>query len=79
MGTLKKYKIYDRSFFVLSNKEIRNKVVEKYPDATVSWLYDGKNNIDDEIKQVKEYKSALLSISNSQADKRMLRKLGQTQ
>ena len=78
METLKKHKIYDRSFFVLSNKEIRNKVVERYPDAMVSWLYDSKNNIDDEIEQVKAYENALLSISNSQADKQMLQKLAQT-
>ncbi|OJG97080.1 glycerophosphoryl diester phosphodiesterase [Enterococcus termitis] len=77
--TLKKYKVYDRSFFVLSNKEIRDNVVEKYSDATVSWLYDSKNNIDDEIRQVKEYEHSLLSISNSQADKQMLRKLSQAQ
>ncbi|MFD1902766.1 glycerophosphodiester phosphodiesterase [Enterococcus termitis] len=79
MQTLKKYKVYNRSFFVLSDKKIRDSVVKCYPDATVSWLYDSKNNIDDEIKQVKSYEKSLLSISNSQADKEMLNKLNQAQ
>lgn len=62
-----KHNVFDKSFFVLSNKKIRDVFKETYPEARVSWLYDSKNNLENEINQVKSYGNSLLSISNSNA------------
>ena len=78
VNTLKKYNVYDRSFFVLTNKKIRDKVVKNHPDCTVSWLYDSKNNIDDDIQQVKQYNKALLSVSNDLATNQVIEKLNKS-
>ncbi|MCM6890539.1 hypothetical protein NE265_02720 [Enterococcus faecium] len=78
VSTLKKYNVYDRSFFVLTNKEIRDNVVKSHPDCTVSWLYDSKNSIDDEIQQVKQYNKALLSVSNTLATDKLIEKLNKS-
>ncbi|MBO1087609.1 glycerophosphodiester phosphodiesterase family protein [Enterococcus hirae] len=78
VNTLKKYNVYDRSFFVLTNKKIRDKVVKNHPDCTVSWLYDSKNNIDDDIQQVKQYNKALLSVSNNLATNQVIEKLNKS-
>ncbi|EPE2380657.1 MULTISPECIES: glycerophosphodiester phosphodiesterase [Enterococcus] len=78
VSTLKKYNVYDRSFFVLTNKEIRDNVVKSHPDCTVSWLYDSKNSIDDEIQQVKQYNKALLSVSNTLATDQLIEKLNKS-
>lgn len=77
VGTLKKYEVYKSSFFVLSDKEIRDTVVKQYPDCTVSWLADNKISIEEEIKKVKAYKRALLSVSNDLATDENLEKLNQ--
>ncbi|AYW45300.1 glycerophosphodiester phosphodiesterase family protein [Tetragenococcus koreensis] len=79
VDTLKKYDVYERSFFVLSDKNIRDEFVESYPDATVSWLYDPKDSIDEEIQQVKDYECALLSITDDIATESMLNKLNETE
>lgn len=52
-------------------------VVKQYPDCTVSWLADNKIPIEEEIKKVKAYKRALLSISNDLATDENLEKLNQ--
>lgn len=43
VNTLKQNSVYERSFFVLTDKKIRDEVVKNHPDCTVSWLYDQKN------------------------------------
>lgn len=49
MDILKKYEIYDRSFFVISDEPSRNFVIQKYPDATVkNALLSVANDIADE-------------------------------
>lgn len=75
MDILKKYEIYDRSFFVISDEPSRNFVIQKYPDATVSWLCDKKEDIPKEIKKIKSYKNALLSVANDIADEAVIEKL----
>ncbi|EIP8109305.1 glycerophosphodiester phosphodiesterase, partial [Enterococcus faecalis] len=47
----------------------------KYPDATVSWLCDKKEDIPKEIKKIKSYKNALLSVANDIADEAVIEKL----
>lgn len=52
-------------------------MVKQYPDCTVSWLADNKILIEEEIKKVKAYKRALLSVSNDLATDENLEKLNQ--
>lgn len=75
VNTLKQNSVYERSFFVLTDKKIRDEVVKNHPDCTVSWLYDQKNKLEDEIEQVKSYKKALLSVSNDAATEETINKL----
>ncbi|UBX38307.1 glycerophosphodiester phosphodiesterase [Enterococcus lactis] len=78
VNTLKQNSVYERSFFVLTDKKIRDEVVKNYPDCTVSWLYDQKNKLEDEIEQVKSYKKALLSVSNDAATEETINKLNKS-
>ncbi|HAP4931498.1 TPA: glycerophosphodiester phosphodiesterase family protein [Enterococcus faecalis] len=75
INTLKKHNIYDKSFFVLTDENTRDRFSKKHPDATVSWLYDGKTDINKEIRKIKKYNSALLSVSDTQATDNVLKKL----
>ena len=78
VNTLKQISVYERSFFVLTDKKIRDEVVKNHPDCTVSWLYDQKNKLEDEIEQVKSYKKALLSVSNDAATEETINKLNKS-
>ncbi len=78
VNTLKQNNVYERSFFVLTDKKIRDEVVKNHPDCTVSWLYDQKNKLEDEIEQVKSYKKALLSVSNDAATEETINKLNKS-
>nr|WP_270216107.1 hypothetical protein [Enterococcus lactis] len=78
VNTLKQNSVYERSFFVLTDKKIRDEVVKNHPDCTVSWLYDQKNKLEDEIEQVKSYKKALLSLSNDAATEETINKLNKS-
>lgn len=78
VNTLKQNSVYERSFFVLTDKKIRDEVVKNHPDCTVSWLYDQKNKLEDEIGQVKSYKKALLSLSNDAATEETINKLNKS-
>ena len=78
VNTLKQNSVYERSFFVLTDKKIRDEVVKNHPDCTVSWLYDQKNKLEDEIEQVKSYKKALLSVSNDAATEETINKLNKS-
>ncbi|HFU5912922.1 TPA: glycerophosphodiester phosphodiesterase, partial [Enterococcus faecium] len=59
---LKKYGVYKKSFFVISDVNQRIKFNESYPDATLSWLLTDENLIDSAISEAKKYQRALLSI-----------------
>lgn len=78
VNTLKQNNVYERLFFVLTDKKIRDEVVKNHPDCTVSWLYDQKNKLEDEIEQVKSYKKALLSVSNDAATEETINKLNKS-
>lgn len=78
VNTLKQNSVYERSFFVLTDKKIRDEVVKNHPDCTVSWLYEKKNKLEDEIEQVKSYKKALLSVSNDAATEETINKLNKS-
>lgn len=60
---LKKYKIYEKSFFVISNGAARDLLSSLYADVSLTWLSSdavSSNN----IAEVKKYKNAFLTYSN---------------
>ena len=40
MSILKRYDMYERSFGVISDSSVRERVHSAYPDFCLSWLYD---------------------------------------
>lgn len=62
MNVITKYNMLDRTFFVISNKTHRAAFNKNYPDAILSWLYDG-SGITNEIQTVKSFRRAIVSIS----------------
>jgi len=63
MEEAKKAKVLNHSFFVLSNKEIRDQFNKWYPEATVTFLGNAVKNVDADIKELKKYKNAIYSTS----------------
>jgi len=75
---LKKYGVYKKSFFVISDVNQRIKFNESYPDATLSWLLTDENLIDSAISEAKKYQRALLSIPLELATEVVFEKLRNT-
>lgn len=69
VNILTKYRMYNRSFFVISDKIQRDNFIGLYNDACVSWLYDGKNDLTSEIVKLQDYKNSMLSIDVKYATK----------
>ncbi|MDT2677328.1 glycerophosphodiester phosphodiesterase family protein [Enterococcus dongliensis] len=67
MNVIHKYNMFDRTFFVISNKTHRAAFNKNYPDAILSWLYESSTGISNEIQTVKSYKRAIVSISAGNA------------
>ena len=65
--TLKNNQIYGRTFFMLTDPSVRNAFLAAYPDATVSWLYDGSTSIDDEISLCKNYPNVIFALAQAYA------------
>ena len=63
MEEAEKTGVLDHSFFVLSNKSIRDQFNNWYPDATVTFLGNALDNIDADIKELKKYDNAIYSTS----------------
>ncbi len=62
IGILYEYDMFERVFFVISDKAQRDFLIALYPDACVSWLHNKNASFEDEIKEVQSYRHALLSI-----------------
>lgn len=77
VNILQKYNMLKRCFIVLTDPEIRKSFHEMYPDICLSWLYDKNNSITEEIKKIKEYDRAMLSIHISCATKGILKALNE--
>ncbi|MDT2735773.1 glycerophosphodiester phosphodiesterase family protein [Enterococcus pseudoavium] len=75
VDVLKHNKVFEKSFFVISNKDQRDSFNEQYPEACISWLVDDSSEITDEIDLAAKYKHVLLSISNKYATKEHIAKL----
>lgn len=75
---LKKYGIYEKTYFVISNASQRSSFNTSYPDAALSWLHTDANQIDAAIATAKTYQRAMLSIPLSIATDAVLTKLRNT-
>ena len=62
VGMLKKYGLYDISFFVMSNQSQRNLLTSLYPDVNVTWLSSDATS-DWNIKEAKKYKNAFITYN----------------
>lgn len=62
VDTLKKYGIYEKTYFVISDAAQRASFNALYPDAVVSWLHTNASSIDSAITTAKSYQRSLLSI-----------------
>lgn len=78
INILKKYEIYQNTFFVISNTSQRYAFNQSYPDATLSWLLTDSSMIDNAITEVKSYQKALLSIPLNIVTDDILEKLRNT-
>lgn len=72
---LKANKVFEKSFFVISDKEQRDSFNKQYPEACVSWLVNDDSELNNEINLASKYKHVLLSISDKYATKEHITKL----
>lgn len=75
---IKSHGIFEKTFFVLSSEDERKFMNNLYPDACLSWLVSEDSKIESEIKKAKEYKHALLSISDKMITEEMVNKLNES-
>lgn len=59
----KQAKVLNHSFFVLSNKTIRDQMNVWYPEATVTFLGNALKNVDADIEELRKYKNAIYTTS----------------
>src|SRR5699024_836382 len=69
--------ILDHSFFVLSEKENRDQFNDWYPNATVTFLGNASENVDDDIEELKKYDSSLYTTSIHNIDKEAAKKINE--
>src|SRR5690625_630928 len=67
--------VLDKSFFVLSNKEIRDQFNEWYPEATVTFLGNASENVEEDIEELQKYKSSLYTTSIHNIDEKSAQKI----
>jgi glycerophosphoryl diester phosphodiesterase len=60
---LKKYAIYEKSFFVISDSASRDLLGSLYPDVSLTWLSSDAVSTNN-IAEVKKYKNAFVTYSN---------------
>ena len=62
VGMLKKYGLYDISFFVMTNQAQRDLLTSLYPDVNVTWLSSDATS-DWNINEAKKYKNAFITYN----------------
>ncbi|HWO95905.1 MAG TPA: glycerophosphodiester phosphodiesterase family protein [Bacillus sp. (in: firmicutes)] len=67
--------VLNHSFFVLSNKTIRDQFNSWYPEATVTFLGNALKNVDADIEELKNYKNALYTTSIDNVDEETAKKI----
>lgn len=76
--TVKKHRMFERTFFVLSDEDEREFMNDLYPEACLSWLVSEDSEIENEIERAKEYKHALLSIPDKMITEQMIKILNES-
>ncbi|WP_449354179.1 glycerophosphodiester phosphodiesterase [Virgibacillus natechei] len=69
METAEQNGVLDHSFFVLSDRGIRDQFNAWYPEATVTFLGNALEDLDEDIKELKKYDSAIYTTSINNIDK----------
>src|SRR5699024_11850848 len=59
MDKAEESEVLDCSFFVLSDDEIRDQVNEWYREATVTFLGNASENVDEDIEELEKYDHAI--------------------
>ncbi|MBY7142932.1 glycerophosphodiester phosphodiesterase family protein [Virgibacillus sp. NKC19-3] len=67
--------VLDHSFFVLSDREIRDQFHAWYPEATVTFLGNALEDLDEDIKELKKYDRAIYTTSINNIDKAAAEKI----
>lgn len=67
--------VLDHSFFVLSNQDIRDQFNAWYPEATVTFLGNALNDLEEDIQELKKYDSAIYTTSINNIDKAAAEKI----
>src|SRR5690625_886181 len=75
MDEAEKAGVLNNSFFVLSDKEIRDQFNDWYPDATVTFLGNASQNVDEDIEELKKYNSAIYTTSIHNIDEEAVEKI----
>lgn len=63
MNTAEQTGVLDHSFFVLSDQDVRDQFNSWYPEATVTFLGNAVEDLDEDIKELKKYDSAIYTTS----------------
>lgn len=63
MDTAEQTDVLDHSFFVLSDQDVRDQFNSWYPEATVTFLGNAVEDLDEDIKELKKYDSAIYTTS----------------
>ncbi|NRG46836.1 glycerophosphodiester phosphodiesterase family protein [Bacillus sp. CRN 9] len=75
MNEAEEAKVLHHSFFVLSNKTIRDQFNSWYPEATVTFLGNALKNVEADIKELKNYKNAIYTTSIDNVDEYTAKKI----
>lgn len=69
--------VLNHSFFVLSDKDIRDQFNAWYPEATVTFLGNASKDLDEDIKELKKYDSAIYTTSIHNIDQAAAEKINE--
>lgn len=75
MNEAKESEVLDCSFFVLSDEDIRDQFNEWYPDATVTFLGNASENVDEDIEELEKYDHAIYTTSINNIDEESAEKI----
>src|SRR5699024_1830419 len=75
MDKAEESEVLDCSFFVLSDEEIRDQFNEWYPEATVTFLGNASENVDEDIEELEKYDHAIYTTSINNIDKESAKKI----
>lgn len=77
MDIAKEAGVLNHSFFVLSNKNIRDQFNDWYPEATVTFLGNALKDLDEDIKELKKYNSAIYTTSIHNVNEKAAKKINE--